>query len=133
MTGLESPAMLLFETTPKPVIIHDGVVIFHANPAALRLFRYPSVEAMQRVGIAAIIADKSRDLSDDRVTTLRSRPYQNLPDARLLMVRADRSCFWATVKTYSGHWMLEALQGHEAVVDIVFFSSAENVVDDNCG
>jgi PAS domain-containing protein len=94
----------LFDDMDEAVIEHDGNIICWANPAAVKLFRYPSAEIMACLSILELVDDISVPLAIRRAEKLRHQPAQVLPDAQYIFRRADKTRFVGQAHTRNFFW-----------------------------
>ncbi len=106
--------MRLFDEAIYPVIVHDGIFILHANPLALKLFRFSSVAEIVQVHLLDLLDDVSIPLAQARIAQLRADPESGLAEAQYIFRRADDTRFVAIVNTRSLGWAGDVLR-HEII------------------
>ncbi len=116
--------MQLYDEANLPVVIHNGIFILHANPLAVKLFRFANLAEMLAMHLFDLLDDTSEPLARARMEWLRALPEEGLPPVQMIFKRADDSCFIAMVETRSLGWMGDVLR-HE----IIFRSVLDEVKD----
>lgn len=86
----------LVEMSPDAILVHDGVTIFYANDAGLRLFGAGSLKEMVGAPVPSIVEPGSIDLVEQRVRTMFADD-EPAPMTELRMRRVGGECFDAEV------------------------------------
>ncbi len=112
--------MQLFNGSPHPVIIHDGIRIFHANAPAIRMFGFIDLESIKKRTLFDLKDDVSLHLAIRRSEKLRKNPDVILGDAQYIFRRPDGTRFIGIAHTRPYHWAFRALN---QLYPVVFWSS----------
>jgi PAS domain S-box-containing protein len=93
----------LIELAPDAVWINDGKQIVYANPAAARMLRYPSVEALCSTELRNILAPEEMPRVRDRIQEM-FRTGLPMPVSEYRTMRADGTSFMAEVQSMPLAW-----------------------------